>query len=127
MSNDLQITISPEEFDKIEDSENQSAIDKKLGLIFKTVSIQQTHCEETVARLEPHEYLLPPLPNAYFTRDPAVIVATQHLRRRCTIRREHMRPCCSGQFWRAIPISVASLLHTYAQKSHFSWAWDRLV
>ena len=52
MSNDLQITISPEEFDKIEDSENQSAIDKKLGLIFKTVSIQQTHCKETVARLE---------------------------------------------------------------------------
>ena len=52
MSNDLQITISPEEFDKIEDSENQSAIDKKLGLIFKTVSVQQTHCRETVDRLE---------------------------------------------------------------------------
>ena len=66
MSNDLQITISPEEFDKIEDSENQSAIDKKLGLIFKTVSVQQTHCRETVDRLE----IEPNLPGCFCTASP---------------------------------------------------------
>jgi hypothetical protein len=66
MANDLQITITHEEFEKIPDSANQSAIDKKLNIIFKVVSPLQEDiaflkenakdrvniCDLTVRRLE---------------------------------------------------------------------------
>jgi len=66
MSNDLKITITPEQFNQIQDSANQSAIDKKLGLIFQVNSVMQSdvgelkecmkkqkvHCEETVKRID---------------------------------------------------------------------------
>lgn len=52
MSNNIKIEITPDDFDKIQDSPDRSAIDKKLGIIFKTVSAQQQHCQETVTRIE---------------------------------------------------------------------------
>lgn len=66
MSDSLKIEITPEDFDKIQDSPGQSAIDKKLGIIFKVISPMQSDistlknhaekrvniCAQTVQRLE---------------------------------------------------------------------------
>ena len=42
MGNDIQVTVTHEDFENIKE------VDKKLNLIYRVVSAQQTHCRETV-------------------------------------------------------------------------------
>ena len=52
MGNNIKVTVTHEDFENITDDEKNTAIDKKLNLIYRVVSAQQTHCKETVNRLE---------------------------------------------------------------------------
>jgi hypothetical protein len=46
MSNNIQVTVTMEDFEKIDDP------NKKLNLIYRVVSAQQNHCVTTVERIE---------------------------------------------------------------------------